>query len=282
MTVGTPPIDVTCSRSMISIATSGSKRPGGISTTLAPGRVARASSSTGSRSRGTAARRAATPSGARLRARAAACRASPAATPSTMMFCRFAITWRCVSVAPLGLPGRARRVEDREEVVLVERRLGEHRRVAVGELGERAAPAPSGASVVDHEDVLERRDARQTGRAIIAEAARVGDRAPWPRSRRARTRAPRPSTTRSAARRRRRAPRTPRTSRPTRDCWPTRARPGRRADAELGQRRRDHARARRSCSPKVQRAASPCTTKSTSARAALCAISSRSDVMRCL
>ena len=36
MTVGTPPIDVTFSRSMICIATSGSNRPTGISTTLAP------------------------------------------------------------------------------------------------------------------------------------------------------------------------------------------------------------------------------------------------------
>ena len=26
------------------------------------------------------------------------------ATPITMMFCRFAIVWRCVSVAPFGCP----------------------------------------------------------------------------------------------------------------------------------------------------------------------------------
>ena len=36
MIVGTPPIDVTFSSWMIRIASSGSKRPGGISTSLAP------------------------------------------------------------------------------------------------------------------------------------------------------------------------------------------------------------------------------------------------------
>ncbi len=39
MTVGTPPIEVTRSRSIVSIATSGSKRPAGISTTLRARRV---------------------------------------------------------------------------------------------------------------------------------------------------------------------------------------------------------------------------------------------------
>jgi len=36
ITVGTPPIAVTFSRSISSIAVSGSNRPGGINTTLAP------------------------------------------------------------------------------------------------------------------------------------------------------------------------------------------------------------------------------------------------------
>ena len=36
MIVGTPPIAVTCSRSMSCIATSGSNRPSGISTSLPP------------------------------------------------------------------------------------------------------------------------------------------------------------------------------------------------------------------------------------------------------
>ena len=99
------------------------------------------------------------------------------------------------------------------------------------------SPAPSASSengrardpagrVVDHEHVLQRGDRREPI-GDQGQAARVGDRAPWHRSRRGRTRAPRPSTTRSTARRPRPAPRTPRRSRPSRGCSPRAARPGR-------------------------------------------------------
>ena len=62
------------------------------------------SSSTGNPSRGTAARRAATPTAPRPVASRGGSAASRVATPSTMMFDRFAITCRCVSVAPFGFP----------------------------------------------------------------------------------------------------------------------------------------------------------------------------------
>ena len=71
----------------------------------------------------------------------------------------------------LRLAGRARRVEDREEVVLVERRFVEIGRPSPS----RRTSAANGARrprlvghVADHEHVLERRDLRRAGRAITA------------------------------------------------------------------------------------------------------------------
>ena len=215
--------------------------------------------------------------------RAAGCPRIACATPMTMMFCTFAIAWRCETVAPLGFPGRARRVEDREDVVLVDRR---HRGMpgspgSVDELRERARIRRVARGAVDDEDVLERRAAieavaharaRRRASAISTFALRVTE----------------PELELLGL-----PPRVQRHERRAED----RARPPR--DDPFGHVRRDErdavaalrrrappasapARARRrSCSPKVRRR-SCCTTQSTSARAAFCAISSRSDLMRCL
>ena len=158
---------------------------------------------------------------------------------------------------------RSRRVDDREEVVFVEWRLVE----IVGAGGEIRRTARRADAAARHR--RSRTRARSTGCCAEpvgdhASAARVADQHLRAGVVRDRTRAPRPSTTRSTARRPRPTPRTPRTRPPSRGCSPSTTRRGRRHGCRAA-RARTRPRAPVVCSPKVMRW-SPCTTKSTSAR----------------
>ncbi len=157
-------------------------------------RVTRGPSSRARRSRGTAGRRAGTRSGGRHAAPAAPCVGSDRAEAREVLQVgeRLAVRDR----RALRASGRARRVEDREQVVLARPRRraacpGRPRRAARGP----AAPAPSGSVEVHHEDVLEVVEGLHDV-AHDVPALRVAEEHLGTGVARARTPAPRPSTTR--------------------------------------------------------------------------------------
>ena len=167
----------------------------------------------------------------------------------------------------LRLTGRARRVEDREEVVLVDGASGSIARVAGrDQLGARPGRRRRAASSADRRTRARARGAPATAsrdRSPSASASQISTLAPESRDR---TRAPRSSTTRSAARRPRPDRGTPRTCMTHSDVVaPRRARPDRRGRHPARRASRDHPARQRVVLAEGVAARSPCTSQSTSA-----------------